>query len=245
MDRVNKTARMVAVALLGLLVGLLAPIGGALGHPEENYYARKWGNDRLPTITWAFDEDVPSGSGWRARIREGADEWDSVQPSAFQFEDIGEVVKSYSADCDDYGLEANVLFHRGIDSAGQVLATTAICQRDNPDKIKTFIMSFDSFEDWHVGTGNPPTVQECLTSCPDLRAIATHEFGHGTGGWTTASLRDHFDATNNPESCGAPGATDYHTMCAKYEPSRDGDPARGARWRSLEVHDRHTFGDAY
>lgn len=234
------------VSLAGWLIGMqLGLVISAQAHPSANYYSIKWASAQRPIITWSFDNDFPSGSGWRSRVISGANTWDANQPTELQFDDLPDVVKTFSSNCNDWGLEQNVLFFRDLGSGGGTLATTGACgQAGNPSLYKNFTMSFDSSEDWHTGTGNPPP-SGCVPYCVDAWGISTHEFGHGTGGWLSGSAAGHFDPTANPGLCGTPGATDYHTMCITYQPSTSGDPARGARWRSTETHDDHTFDGAY
>lgn len=98
-------------------------------------------------------------------------------------------------------------------------------------------MVFDRDEDWYTGTGdaNDGFLNLCIGGCQsDLWSVATHEVGHMTGFVGGPNGDGHFDQNDPEGTC----TGEVHTMCPSYEGGSE-------HFRTLEVHDRHTFTAAY
>ncbi|GIV01126.1 MAG: hypothetical protein KatS3mg014_2741 [Actinomycetota bacterium] len=109
------------------------------------------------------------------------------------------------------------------DINGNPLGAAKVCT-DADNKIYTFAFAFDPDCNWSSGSEDPGPSQA------DLRWVAAHEFGHAAG------YSHHRDDSHNHLSC--PEDSTKHTMCST--------ATLGQAWgRTLEIHDVHTFTDAY
>jgi hypothetical protein len=118
---------------------------------------------------------------------------------------------------------------QGSDGAGGVLGRTFMCwSGSGAQSFISMQVRFDSAENYFTGSGTPASNQ------PDLRSVATHELGHGTG-FGVGAPNSHFNG-NDSTIC-AFNSTEQ-TMCPTH--------LLGSTWqRSLGEHDQHTFAAAY
>jgi len=113
------------------------------------------------------------------------------------------------------------VYWRAVGGLGQ----TQTCRISGTETILSFSIVLNSGANFYTGTGTPGTGQY------DALSVATHEFGHAAG-------LGHF-ADTDPSTCNPAGGRLYdNTMCGAL-------PVRFTTWRSLELHDRHTFQAAY
>ncbi|CAN5361026.1 hypothetical protein BH20ACT24_BH20ACT24_21820 [soil metagenome] len=202
---------------LCLIVALQSP--SSFGHSATDYYNQTWFDT---SVKWAFTVGVPASGGFRARVRDGADAWNSLPP-AQHFYEVGEV-PSYPpyTPCSNLSYQENAIhYYNMVESLGR----TYQCFAGN--EMTKFQLAIDVRDNWYLGEPTPPPASDS-----DLQSTATHEFGHA-GGFRGPFSEGHFKGSG--ELC---TLTPYHTMCPFQGP--------GEGWfRSLEEHDRHTFDDAY
>lgn len=205
-------------ALLGVLtLSFWAPSLTASSHPSPDFYDAKWRFDVSPT--WHFTNEVPSGN-LRDRVEDGSQEWNMLPPS-MHFNKGSEVGNYAWNSCGPNGDGTNGVHWGAMDGKNGAWGITHMCVYDgNPDRMYSFQIRFDQAEDWYNDTGNPPSDKL------DSKGASAHEFGHGTG------FSGHFAAGG--AACDQPKST----MCPFMEYGQD-------FMRTLEEHDKHTFGNAY
>ena len=111
--------------------------------------------------------------------------------------------------------------------SASTLAVTNTCKNSGPVDLVIigFSIVFNTSVNFYNGTGTPMTNQS------DLLGTATHEFGHAAG-------MGHF-ADSDVSTCNPGGGRHYDNTMCQYLPSGY------VTWRTLELHDRHTFLSAY
>lgn len=189
-------------------------------------YEREWYDSHHTglDITWRFAIGFPDGVK-RDRMKEAFGKWNGLgqkmkfsQLSEWDFSDI---------ECDDGS--PNGVFYTDISP----IATTAFCthQEIGYKVMHGFDIIFDSSRNWYgfddqLGIG-PNEL--------DFESAAAHEVGHATG-FSGQYDNGHFDPDG--DLCGADLFTPTHTLCPSLE-------LQSTERRSLELHDRHTFQNAY
>lgn len=170
----------------------------------------------MNAIHYYFAGSVPTGNP-RDRIHDGAQEWNALPP-LLHFYKEGTHEPDPFHNCPQ---TPNVIRMSG-GLPPYVYAETVKC---SSVYINSFQMRFNDDVDWWFQTDAPPAGQV------DIWGISAHEFGHAGG-----FRGDHFNEAD-PDTC-EPGVP-RHTMCA-------GTLYQGEVWqRTLELHDRETFDNAY
>ena len=212
-----------ALLAWGLLALLTAP--SAVAHSAFNYYSTGWGPSDVPTINWRFTAEVPSGA-FRDRVEDGAAAWTNVPGVSFSWVKQTPQYANYAPNptqCTSIPADKNGVHFRAVPSAFDGYTHTCV----SGSFLLHIQVVFDDTETWFTGTASPPSPQL------DVWAFASHEFGHGTGGWLSDSIGGHFDGQTL-----CPSNSSKHTMCATI--------SAGQTWqRSLAFHDEETFGNAY
>lgn len=225
----------IRVALLVCVTLSLTAIP-ASAHPEGVYYPHPWRMNALTgrfAVSWRFTPEFPADAGFRARVREGAQQWNNVG-ARLTLKEVAAAESNYAGrGCGNQllqGTDRNGMHWEAIDGPGGHLAVTWLCFGTiglNANRLYSFDMGWDSAESWHIPTSDPPS------GTIDVGSAASHEFGHVTA-W-----EPHFDdvAGANGSLCTV-GDVNRHTMCAYYEPGT-------LRMRTLESHDIETFVNRY
>lgn len=229
--RFRRTPRAVlAGAVFGLLVA--APMSAAAHSDYSTWYRTKWKSDHHTglNITWRFAPTFPSDSAKRDRVREGAGAW-NAEGQDMKFEWLGSSSDAQPFSCSDFSaLSYNGISWDSLDGSGGTWARAKVCWHTTSETYHTshqFLIRFDSDDTWYDGTGTPGSNQV------DLKSLATHEFGHATGGWLDESSGGHWSSSSSL-------CTDSprHTMCPSIN--------KGENFmRGLELHDSHTFTGLY
>lgn len=224
----RKIAAVLALVLLILTLGT----SPASAHTGSTYYPKRWVTKVAQD--WFFTATFPTGD-WRARVRNGASQWNGVnQPMKFT-----EVAQRSNFDpykCPPtYG--TNGIHWRNYDGRDGALAITGMCS--TATELYSTNLTFDSSEDWYTGTGDAPDGFQVGTACVvgpckvDAWSVASHEWGHMTGFDGPYDV-GHF--SRSEAICADDGG--QHTMCPSIKKGTE-------RQRTLETHDRHTFDAAY
>jgi matrixin len=211
--------RAVATVLLFMSCTLASmSLRNATGHTAGTFYTDgKWPSNNL-TVEWRFVSDFPSGTK-RDRAQDGKQRWNAQsQPMSFNFESGQSDYAPFPASSCPSQEQKDALHYGPIDGANGVLAERFYCK--SGANWYTFQIKYDNAESWYSGSGTPGSSEY------DFWSVSSHEFGHATG-W-----RGHFDAGST--ECGSP----HHTMCPTISQGSTSD-------RFLEVHDQHTFDNAY
>lgn len=229
---------------LGLLTALLSmsissSLNASAHSPVSDWYVAKWPSADL-SVDWRFVSAFPTGSGWRARVKEAASTWNAVSGSSMSFVHNSSDYSSFSGTSCASTEQKNGIHWGSIDGAGNTYAAVVLCSfydavgfPGSTTVLHDFQMKFDTAEDWHTTLLAPTGI--------DLLSVATHEFGHATG-------RGRTQLTNTPGGDGeghllnstsyCDSGSGHHTMCKGYYPNSSWD-------RSLETHDKDTYQDAY
>jgi hypothetical protein len=201
----------------------------ALAHGLNNYWAASWPTSGPQNeILYDMTIGVPGGLGSSEHdhIAEGGKAWNQ-ETDEILFKRSGDEVANFSPGaCATHqsAIHYDELF-------GVVVGETVIC--GSGATISGFQLTLDSLVPWWWSDSTVPN------NYFDAQSVATHEFGHAAGGWTNGTPEKHFDENNYAALCGeSVPNSDYHTMCA-------GNRKGTNHWRSVELHDRHTFADAY
>lgn len=180
----------------------------------------RWADGSREAIPWSFTSEVGSGAKHDSIVW-GSNRWTAVGA------DLG-FDHDHASDGGNYGFDSagcsqlNNKVH-WEDINGNPLGAAKVCT-DADNKIYTFAVAFDPDYNWNSGSEDPGPSQA------DLRWVAAHEFGHAAG------YSHHWDDSHNHLSC--PEDSTKHTMCST--------ATHGQAWgRTLEIHDVHTFTDAY
>lgn len=225
--------RAARVFLVSYLATVALSFGAAAtAHTPSTYFTQKWGFNEYRQ-TWAFTAGFPVDS-WRDRVRDGVRQW-NVIGEPVQFNEVAQVGNftppgPAGGKCPPVG--SNTIHWRSHDGLGGVYAYVMPCvyvyNGQASSTLANVTMVFDLGESWYIGTGDAPGNQT------DLWSIATHEWGHAIG--YTGGDRGHFSGLSL--ECLQPQPIYNQTMCPSY-------PSGQEYFRSLEVHDRHTFQGAY
>ncbi len=231
-----KIARALASLTLGFLLGVvIAAQGTAVGHNAATWYGIPWGSDGLPSITYKFNDNFPTGN-WRDRVRDAADRWSNVDPNNFAFNNLSsDNPKNFGNQCADYDFEENVIYYRNLSGA---YGLASVCAKSNGNA-KWFTVSFDSSQNWYRGTGNPASNEI------DAWSVAQQELGHGTG-FLAGSGGDHFSSDSDCDRDAPIDLDSWQTMCAGTVQILGYDEEKGHTFRrTLETHDKHTLDNQY
>jgi hypothetical protein len=207
---------------LALAIGVLATVLPAAAHPKADYYQGVWRQDLV--VDWRFTDNVPTGN-FRDRVEDGSQEWNQLPPD-MRFNRAGEIDDYPFASCGPGGDGTNGFHWGNIDGQGGTWGQTYVCVYSaDPDRLYSSQIRLDKNEDWYSGTGDVPGDKI------DTKGAAAHEFGHATG-FAGPYSNGHF----NPNGSECEDAK--QTMCPSMNYGQE-------FMRSLEEHDRHTFGNAY
>lgn len=225
-----------ASALTGILVMIAAWLLAsppASAHTVSNHYAVTWdASDRA--VNWSFVQTGWPSENHKNRVRESAATWSSLGQSMTY---LGEPEYAfYNYACTNpvtaRPFQKDGMHWTTIDGPGGFLAFTHFCIYSNGILLHDIQVRFDKeTANWYSGLGPILPIQR------DLRSVATHELGHGTGFGAPAPF-PHFDGSNQGEICPAVANANEETMCAVYI---GGD----INWRTLDDHDIHTFSTVY
>jgi hypothetical protein len=205
--------------VIGFAAGLAVP---AVAHSASTYFPVKWTVDKVYGLGY-LEPDLTTGTA-HSSIYSGPAQWNAVAGAWLDFSfsgNINPMVTFTNSVCSQIG-DVWVV-SRDLSSLGRAGNTTN-CGGS------TLTKSMVQFHDgpagyWYTGsslTGPGPTQY-------DLRAVATHEFGHSMG------FGPHFSSSDTVCT-----TSPRHTMC----PNAIIGPS-GTQLRSLEEHDKHTFAAAY
>lgn len=162
---------------------------------------------------------TPSAAAWKTRVNAGANTWSALgEPMRFT-NSLPDFPSNFRPGVCSRTYQRNGIHRKAIDGTGGTLARTYLCTSGGA--LHSFQLVFDRGDRWYTGTGAPARNQA------DLQSVATHEFGHATG------FAGHFSG-----SALCSNDASFHTMCA-------GHVVGTNRQRTLEEHDKHTFGAAY
>lgn len=226
------------LAIIGISAAILSASLSAGAHTASNWYPAKWPSyDR--TVNWRFANGFPSGSDWRARVKDGASQWNAVTGSSMSFQFDTPDYSAFSATTCAGSEQKNGVHWGTIDGGGGTLAQVILCTffdvNGTPwsnSELHDFQMKFDSAESWYTGLFSP-------SGAKDAWSVSTHEFGHATGRGRTfggtepaADPQGHFTGSTL-----CPNSDAHHSMC-QYIGGSNYD-------RDLNTHDVDTFQDAY
>lgn len=184
-------------------------------HPASNFFNKKWVANK--NVPYAFTSSVPAGA-WRSQINAAASSWNAVG-EPMRFNNVADAGNYEPRTCPS-AYQRNGVHLRNFDGVGGTLGRTYLCWKANGE-LYSFQMVFDQNDRWSVDDSPAPNES-------DLQSVAAHELGHATG------FAGHF-ATGS-RICG--NVASQHTMCS-------GHRAGSTRQRTLELHDKHTFQNAY
>jgi hypothetical protein len=216
------------VTVLGaalLVVSSFIYSGAAVAHTPTypNYTRYRWPNYALEPFNIRREFPSATSAAWYARITSAAQTWNDtgVDPAEPDFSYAGETTATTPDPLNPCSIAWSGVYWRAVGGLGQ----TQTCRISGTETILSFSIVLNSGANFYTGTGTPGTGQY------DALSVATHEFGHAAG-------LGHF-ADTDPSTCNPAGGRLYdNTMCGSL-------PVRFTTWRSLELHDRHTFQAAY
>ena len=231
--RLRAAHAVVLAVFVGCLTGLMtAP---ALGHDGATYFPARWQVDLRPD--WSFTSTFPGGD-WRARVRDGVTQW-NLAGQPLVWEQIGQRA-DFNPDVCPGTAATNAVHWRNIPDNTGALAYTTMCRyANNPQRMWSANIVFDSSRNWYTGTGDAPDglFNNICALPPDCQwdawSVASHEWGHASG-FNGPFDSGHFN--RNESICESNSS--QHTMCPSLSIGTE-------RMRTLEVHDRHTFDNAY
>lgn len=229
--------RFCVVLAFVMLVGVLPGAAPAHAHPKTAHYTSTWNNDYTHcNLILIFCQNLTRDvkywhlGSWSSSVVSGmtfADsQWDVVPTNeSFTFAHQGQSgslpATKNACSLPDY---QSVVFFTSIDGQWGTWSTTHWCGVGT--EIKKFSIWIDSAENWYFGTTGTPAGDQA-----DFPGTIVHEFGHANG------FNGHFGW--NTDACGPNGFHDANnTMCPLYGGGEDFE-------RTLEVHDKHTFQNAY
>lgn len=189
---------------------------GASAHPWQDFYPRAWFTSG--DVPWQFQNNFP-GAEWRARVQDGAQDWNS-QGQSIRFSKRAGDTPGYQREQCPRIYQWDFVQLKPLPEGKP--AVTDICAFvQQPFALETFVITFNNGFNWYRDTGNPPGDRL------DLWSAASHEFGHGTG-WGPHFSGGSSICTTDPK----------HTMCPTLDFGQ-------AFMRGLAPHDAHTFGGIY
>jgi Matrixin len=219
------------VAICFVFTGSLSSAPSAHNFLAANKYGTwKWFSTHHPPdldVGWRFHTSFPATQK-RDRVRDAFKKW-NAQGQELEFENRPEDSSTYEFLCSDYQ-EFNGFFYDDV-PGGNGIGWGRACahQGNDPRHIHNFWVVLEEDHNWYSGTEK----SEIGDNQTDLKAVAIHEIGHITGWY------GHFEITSN--ECDTPFSI-THTMCPG--PAFLDGPST-IEGRSLELHDKHTFDDAY
>ncbi len=227
-QRPRKLLHIVKVVSVILILGttmVATSSQPSAGHTSSTYYISPW---NFNVLDWQLGRlqtlDTQDG---RFRIRGGIRSWEFSDSTPTNF-DWDEEAQDPTLNYTKYTLcdldpppfvHDALLVARTWDGLGGNPAVTIDCVRGG---VKTkVVVIFDTQDRWYTSAGGTVPADTW-----DLQATAAHEGGHLTG-WAA-----HFTGSSM-----CPNTSAIQTMC---------QGARGTMWkRTLEVHDVHTWQNAY
>lgn len=225
MRKVSPTLRIsrdVLCALAGAAVAVIMLTSSpAVAHAPGTYYyssspAGIWPDNHTEGF---FIRNTFPVSAWTTRIVSSASAWTNAAGTDTVDPDFSYAGLTTATGDFDHPCNVSwsgVYYHNpGTDLLGQV----KWCKSGST--LISFSLAMSSAISWYTGTGTPPLNQY------DSQGATTHEFGHATG-WA-----GHLPTGDCPTL-----SSSQPTMC---EVLIDND----AKYRTLELHDTHTFDAAY
>lgn len=221
--RLTRAELAVALVPFGISAFLYGAPAGA--HTSSTYYfgANKWLGGT--NISYYFHTSLPDTADWRNSVRFGDDQWDAVGGTN-EPDFLAQTVSPSGYLCSGGGIgnTRSAIHYGALDGVGNAIGLTTTCILAGGSTASAFRIIFDSAETWYSGSGNAPATSF------DARSVATHEFGHATG------FYGHFPADST--DCLSGGASTDQTMCSALTRGEE-------HFRTLGVHDTHTFDGAY
>jgi hypothetical protein len=211
-----------AVFLAGVFAGAVASVGSVSGHIVSLYYGPEWSGDRAYGVGWLAS--TPNTASGVSTISGSVLEWNSVSAT---FEFTPYQGRNTSVSWTGSGCTTgypNQVWSMSSDT-GSSLAVTHRCSSGG--SVLRAAIRIDTRLNWDVDGGTTPA------NLWDLRSVMVHEYGHATGFGGGTSAIPHFEEDDVFCDAGI-----RHTMC----PSTS---IGAIYWRSLELHDEHTFDGAY
>ena len=212
-------------------------------HGQSPYFNAHWTTANTlhqedKTVEWTYTSNFPSSTAFRQRMVDGSHEWNQENQS-MQFNHLpGDVATLSFNECTiaNYSYQDDRVGWGDIQSGTKdpYFAWTNGCLSFNSDGNHMWFFRLQVSNDysWYTGTSTVTSGQV------DVWGMAAHEFGHATGRFG-GSDHGHFlegDETACPGAGG--GGTGYSTMCPHLNTGKEA-------WRSLETHDKTSFGAAY
>lgn len=215
--------RLTVAGLLLVLVLYSDRMAGA--HDANPYFSTKWFQGEIDIY---FDGTVPASTAFRSRVIEGQSNWSAANTGRPTVDFLITSTNLSATGCAD---DFNSINYFNI-ADPDTLAETRVCFFDDDnyatvDPIDTIEMIFDYDSGNPLYTGSTVPVP---SGQYDLASIATHEWGHGYGGWLITHFQTATDLCNNPST--------KHTMCPTIAPGTSGA-------RTTAEHDVHTMANVY
>lgn len=194
-------------------------------------------------IIWAsraWEDGKEMGASGRQRVKDAADAWSDLgEPMRFTFP--GTTNYNLTVNCADVATGQVAVFYRWYDDSdtnpnSEQASVGRVTRCRNQAGIRSAVLEFNSKYNLYTGTGTAPA------GTISLWGVAAHELGHVTGfagHWDTGPTGTLEAPDSNADR--GPCVDDplaRHTMCALFV-------GKGGHLRSLELHDEHTFGNAY
>jgi hypothetical protein len=230
------------VVLTVTCAALLLPTAVA-AHPWADWHIHRWtttvigGIQTDRNVDWRFVDNVPSGDGTRARIRDAAARWSNVGTSlSFNFGSNEAAGLGWGTCPNSY--QDDRVGWTNIGSSGfshsEPLGQAQNCHfSSNTNAAWSFKIRFNKDAPWYTGTGTPPSDRY------DLWSLAMHEFGHVTGRYKGGDGNGHFRESS--DYCPGPKSSSFswrHTMCPSIYIGKTNQ-------RTLETHDKDVLQNAY
>lgn len=235
--------RVSVVAVTAALTSWLGPAPAGSHSAWPDYYPGTWDTQDEETILglislgtttydidyWVSHHSIGSFTDEMIEdVRSAETTWENVPTEEhFEFAYQGELSNVDPHDCSEpsshHYLHIDGDYREGGNQAGE----THLCTVQATGEVVGFQVVYDHDEPWNFGTGLPASHQL------DFRSITAHETGHATG------FLGHFPAGESSTCPHQFNELTRATMCAEaIAPGTTGI-------RTLQIHDEHTFQDAY